>query len=174
MRGHRARPRSGPPSVPRCLAQETKSRAVAFALAGGQEWNVSRPTDFCLGNSVNPDSVRPLSPALVYIAHGRTCVEQASGLLSWPTTTTMLGAEVTATATYCGHTLQAETDVDDLGRWTGRCVVGGPQFQGTVVLYSPFRAPTAALDALLTAARRSIDEGRSGTRRRSTRRRRLA
>ena len=84
------------------------------------------------------------------------------------------GAKLTATATYCGHTLQAETDVDDLGRWTGRCVVDGPQFQGTVVLYSPFRTPTAALDALLTAARRSIDELRNGTRRRSTRRRRLA
>ena len=69
---------------------------------------------------------------------------------------------------------QAETDVDDLGRWTGRCVVDGPQFQGTVVLYSPFRAPTAALDALLTAARCSIDELRNGTRRRGARRRRLA
>ena len=84
------------------------------------------------------------------------------------------GAKVTATATYCGHTLQAETDVDDLGRWTGRCVVGGPQVQGTVVLYSPFRAPTAALDALLMAARRSIDEERSVTRRRGTKDRRLA
>jgi hypothetical protein len=86
----------------------------------------------------------------------------------------MLGGKVTATATYCGHTLQTETDVDDLGRWTGRCVVGGPQFQGTVVLYSPFRGPTAALDALLTAAQRSIDEGRNGTRRRGARQRRLA
>ena len=85
-----------------------------------------------------------------------------------------VGGKVTATATYCGHTLQAETDIDDLGRWTGRCVVGGPQFQGTVVLYTPFRAPTAALDALLTAGRRSIDEGRSVTRRLGTRRRRLA
>jgi hypothetical protein len=86
----------------------------------------------------------------------------------------MLGGKVTATATYCGHTLQAETDVDDLGRWTGRCVVDGAQFQGTVVLYSPFRAPTAALDALLMAARRSIDEERSVTRRRGTKDRRLA
>ncbi len=85
----------------------------------------------------------------------------------------MLGGKVTATATYCGHTLQADTDVDDLGRWTGRCVVDGPQFQGTVVLYTPFRAPTAALDALLTAARRSIDQGRSVTRRLGIRRRRL-
>ena len=132
------------------------------------------PTDGFLPGGTASISVRPLSPALVYIAHGRTCVEQAYGLLSWPTTTTMLGAKVTATATYCGHTLQAETDVDDLGRWTGRCVVDGPQFQGTVVLYTPFRAPTAALDALLTAARRSIDEGRNGTRRLGTRRRRLA
>ena len=73
----------------------------------------------------------------------------------------MLGAKVTATATYCGHILQAETDVNDLGQWTGRCVVNGPHFQGTVVQDAPFRAPTTALDALLTAARRSIDEGRS-------------
>ena len=74
---------------------------------------------------------------------------------------TMHGAKVTAKATYCGHTLQAETDVNDLGQWTGRCVVDGPHFQGTVVLYTAFRAPTAALDGLLTAARRSIDEKRS-------------
>jgi hypothetical protein len=86
----------------------------------------------------------------------------------------MSGAKVTTTATYCGHTLRAETDVNDLGQWTGRCIVDGPQFQGTVVLYTPFRAPTAALDALLTAARRPIDEGRSVTRRLGTRRRRLA
>ena len=85
-----------------------------------------------------------------------------------------VGGKVTATATYCGHTLQAETDIDDLGRWTGRCVVDGPQFQGTVVLYTSFRAPTAALDALLTAAQRAIDEGRNVTRRPGTRRRRLA
>jgi hypothetical protein len=86
----------------------------------------------------------------------------------------MLGAKVTATATYCGHTLQAETNVNDLKQWIGRCVVDGPQFQGTVVLYTSFRAPTAALDALLTAARGSIDEARSVTRRPGTRRRRLA
>ena len=86
----------------------------------------------------------------------------------------MLGAKVTATATYCGHTLQAETNVNDLRQWTGQCVVDGPQFQGTVVLYTSFRAPTAALDALLTAAQRSIDEGRNVTRRPGTRRRRLA
>ena len=86
----------------------------------------------------------------------------------------MFGAKVTATATYCGHTLQAETNVNDLRQWTGQCVVDGPQFQGTVALYTSFRAPTAALDALLTAARRSIDEGRNVTRRPGTRRRRLA
>ena len=74
----------------------------------------------------------------------------------------MLGAKVTAKATYCGHTLQAETDCNGLGQWTGRCVVEGPHFQGTVRLYTSFRAPTAALDGLLTAARRSVDETRSG------------
>ena len=86
----------------------------------------------------------------------------------------MSGAKVSAKATYCGHTLRAETESNNLGQWTGRCVVDGPCFQGTVVLYTPFRAPTAALDALLTAGRRSIDEGRSVTRRLGTRRRRLA
>ena len=73
----------------------------------------------------------------------------------------MHGAKVSAKATYCGHTLQAETDLNPLGQWTGRCVVDGPSFQGAVVLYTPFRAPTAALDALLTAARRLVDEGLS-------------
>lgn len=72
----------------------------------------------------------------------------------------MHGAKVSAKATYCGHTLQAETDLNPLGQWTGRCVVDGPSFQGAVV-YTPFRAPTAALDALLTAARRLVDEGLS-------------
>ena len=84
------------------------------------------------------------------------------------------GGKVTATATHRGHTLQAETDINDLGRWIGRCVVDGPQFQGTVVLYTSFRAPTAALDALLTAAQRSIDEGRNVSPRPGTRRRRPA
>ena len=73
----------------------------------------------------------------------------------------MPGAKVTAKATYCGHTLQAETDRNYLGQWTGRCVVEGPSFQGTVVLHSPFPAPAAALEALLRAARRWVDEGRS-------------
>ena len=75
--------------------------------------------------------------------------------------TIMPGAKVTAKATYCGHTLQAETDCNNLGQWTGRCVVEGSHFHGTVVVDSSFRAPTAALDALLTAARRSVDEARS-------------
>ena len=74
----------------------------------------------------------------------------------------MLGAKVTAKVTYCGHTLQAETDCNSLGHWTGRCVVKGPHFQGTVMLYTSFRAPTAALDTALTAARRSVDEARNG------------
>ena len=45
----------------------------------------------------------------------------------------MHGAKVSAKATYCGHTLQAETDLNPLGQWTGRCVVDGPSFQGAVV-----------------------------------------
>jgi hypothetical protein len=67
---------------------------------------------------------------------------------------------VTATATYCGHTLRAETDVNPRGGWTGQCFVDGPAYTGAVVLSTPFRVPTAALDALLTAARRSVDQAR--------------
>jgi hypothetical protein len=72
----------------------------------------------------------------------------------------MPGAKVTAKATYCGHTLRAETDANQHGGWTGQCVVEGPQYSGAVILYTAFAAPTAALDALLTAARRSVDKAR--------------
>jgi hypothetical protein len=75
---------------------------------------------------------------------------------------TIPGAKVTAKASYCGYTLRAETECNDLGQWTGQCVVAGPDFQGTVELDAPFRAPTAALDALLTAGRRSVDQARKG------------
>ncbi len=150
-------------SVQRCLARETKSKEPARSPRRRPARVEGFPIDGFLpeGNSLNPDSVPPLSPALLNIDHRRTCVGQAYGLLYWSTPATMLGAKVTATATYCGHTLRAETDVNDRGQWTGRCVVDGPHFQGTVVLSTPFRAPTAALDGLLTAARRSIDEKRS-------------
>ena len=74
---------SGAPSVPRCLAQETKSRAVAFAPSpAGKSGTFPDRRSFAWGNSLTPDSVRPLSPALVYIAHGCTGAEQAYGLLS--------------------------------------------------------------------------------------------
>jgi hypothetical protein len=58
----------------------------------------------------------------------------------------MPGANVIAEATYCGSTLQTETDGNDLRQWMGRCLVEGPRFHGTVVLTTSFRAPTAALD----------------------------
>jgi hypothetical protein len=75
----------------------------------------------------------------------------------------MPGAKVSATATYCGHTFRAETNVNQQGGWTGQCVVDGPAYKGAVILYAALRAPTAALDALLTAARRSVDQALDGT-----------
>ena len=94
----------------------------------------------------------------------------------------MPGAKVTAKATYCGHTLQAETDLNYLGQWTGRCVVEGPSFQGTVVLHSPFPAPAAALERPVEGgsapggrgAKRRFMTAPARTRRLSTRRRRFA
>jgi hypothetical protein len=69
--------------------------------------------------------------------------------------------KVTAKATYCGHILQAETDLNRQGEWTARCVVEGSHFKGTIMLHDSFRSPSAALDAIFTAARRSVDERRS-------------
>jgi hypothetical protein len=173
MRGHRARPRLwrsfGAVVWPRKPILIEPSRWPHRWPARVERF----PTDGFLPGGTARLRAAPLASSRVYRA--RSHRRRAGIRFALPTdSNNHAGAKVTATATYCGHTLQAETDVDDLGRWTGRCVVDGPQFQGTVVLYSPFRAPTAALDALLTAARRSIDEGRGVTRRRSTRRRRLA
>ena len=147
----------------RCLARETKSKEPARSPRRRPARVEGFPIDGFLpeGNSLNPDSVPPLSPALLNIDHRRTCVGQAYGLLYWSTPATMLGAKVIATATYCGHTLRAETDVNDRGQWTGRCVVDGPHFQGTVVLSTPFRAPTAALDGLFDGSPASIRSKRS-------------
>lgn len=151
--GHaRAQGTSSPLALLRChcLAQETKSnRAVALAppLAGKSGTFPDRRI-FARGNSPTP-----CGPSRSRVYRARSHRRRAGIRFALLTdSNNHAGAKVTATATYCGHTLQAETDIDDLGRWTGRCVVDGPQFQGTVVLYSPFRAPTAALDALLTAA----------------------
>ena len=72
----------------------------------------------------------------------------------------MLGAKVTAKATYCGHTLQAEVEWNRQRDWIGRCVVKGPRFNGAVTLYAPLRTPAEALDAILTMARQSVDEER--------------
>jgi hypothetical protein len=68
--------------------------------------------------------------------------------------------KVTANATYCGHTLRAEVELNRQKDWMGRCAVTGPAFNGTVRLYAPLRTPREALDALLTEARWWIDEER--------------
>jgi hypothetical protein len=68
------------------------------------------------------------------------------------------GIKVMAKVTYCGHNLQAEAELDRQGEWIGRCVVRGSALKRTIVLYTPFRTPTAALDALLAAGRRWVDE----------------
>jgi hypothetical protein len=72
----------------------------------------------------------------------------------------MPGTKVTVTTTYCGHTLQAEVELNRQRDWIGRCLVRGPVFNGAVTLYAPRRAPTEALDAILTMARQSVDEER--------------
>jgi hypothetical protein len=72
----------------------------------------------------------------------------------------MPGIKVTATTTYCRHTLRAEVVLNAQRDWIGRCVVTGPTFNGAVRLHGPLRTPTEALDALLTAARQWVDEER--------------
>jgi hypothetical protein len=72
----------------------------------------------------------------------------------------MPGTKVTANTTYCGHIFQAEVQLNRHKDWIGRCVVTGPFFNGSVTLYAPLRTPTAALDAILTMARHSVDEER--------------
>ena len=67
--------------------------------------------------------------------------------------------------TYCGHTLQAEAEVNRQGQWVGRGVVVGRAFEGTLPLTAPLPTPTAALDAILAAGRRWIDEQRGAERR---------
>jgi hypothetical protein len=73
---------------------------------------------------------------------------------------TVPGIKVMVKARYCGHTLQAEAEVNRQGEWIGQCIVKGPAFEGTITLYSPLPAPKAALDTILAAGRRSVDEGR--------------
>jgi hypothetical protein len=68
--------------------------------------------------------------------------------------------KVMAKAKYCGHTLQAEAEVNRQGEWIGQCLVEGPAFKRTITRYSPFPTPKAALDAILAAGRRSVDEQR--------------
>ena len=72
----------------------------------------------------------------------------------------MPGTRVTATTTYCRHTLRAEVALNAQRDWIGRCVVTGPTFNGAVSLDAPLRTPTEALDALLTAARQWVDAER--------------
>ena len=73
----------------------------------------------------------------------------------------MAGIKVMAKVTYCGHSLQAEAELNRQGEWIGQCVVGGSACKRTIVLYTPLRTPTAALDAMLAAGRRWVDEQQS-------------
>jgi hypothetical protein len=66
--------------------------------------------------------------------------------------------------TYCEHLLQAEAEVDRQGQWVGRGIVVGRAVEGTLPLTAPLPTPTAALDAILAAGRRWIDEQRSAER----------
>jgi hypothetical protein len=66
--------------------------------------------------------------------------------------------------TYCGHTLQAEAEVNRQGEWVGRGLIVGRAFEGTLPLTTPLPTPTAALDAILAAGRRWIDEQRGAER----------
>ena len=70
----------------------------------------------------------------------------------------MAGIKVMAKVTYCGHSLQAEAELNRHGQRIGQCVVGGRAFERTIVLHIPLRTPTAALDAILAAGRRWVDE----------------
>jgi hypothetical protein len=66
--------------------------------------------------------------------------------------------------TYCDHTLQAEAEVDRQGQWVGRGIVVGRAVEGILPLTVPLPTPTAALDAILAAGRRWIDDQRSAER----------
>jgi hypothetical protein len=72
----------------------------------------------------------------------------------------VVGIKVMAKATYCRHILQAEAEVNRQGEWIGQCIVKGPVFKGVITLHSPLLTPKAALDAILAAGRRAVDEGR--------------
>ena len=76
----------------------------------------------------------------------------------------MAGIKVMVKGSYCGHTLEAEAELNRQEEWIGRCVVAKASFKETIVLSSPLRTPTAALDAILAAGRRWIDEQQGGQR----------
>jgi hypothetical protein len=70
----------------------------------------------------------------------------------------MAGIRVMVNVTYCGHRLQVEAELNRRGEWIGQCVVAGSAFKRTLVLHTPHRTPTGALDAILAAGRRWVDE----------------
>ena len=70
----------------------------------------------------------------------------------------MAGIKVMAKVTYRGYHLQAQAELNPRGQWIGQCVVGGRALERTIMLHSPLRTPTAALDAILAAGRRWVDE----------------
>jgi hypothetical protein len=68
------------------------------------------------------------------------------------------GIKVMVKVIYRGHSLQAEAELNRQGEWIGQCVVGGSAFTRTIMVPAPLRTPTAALDAILAAGRRWVDE----------------
>jgi hypothetical protein len=70
----------------------------------------------------------------------------------------MAGIKVMAKVTYYGHSLQAEAEVNRHGQWIGQCVVEGRVYKRTIRLHTTLPTPTAALDAILSAGRRWVDE----------------
>jgi hypothetical protein len=71
----------------------------------------------------------------------------------------MAGIKVVAKITYCGHSLQAEAEVNRHGQWIGQLCRGeGRVSKRTIRLHTTLPTPTAALDAILLTGRRWVDE----------------
>ena len=70
----------------------------------------------------------------------------------------MAGITVVAKVTYCGHRLHAEAELTRHGQWIGQCVVEGRVDRRTIRLPTTLPTPTAALDAILSAGRRWVDD----------------
>jgi hypothetical protein len=102
--------------------------------------------------STNTARFLPMSSSRTHVTGGTPLAIWASRI------TTMAGIKVMAKVTYCGHSLQAEAELNRHGEWIGQCVVEGRVVKRTLMLHTPLRTPTAALDAILSAGRRWVDE----------------